>query len=116
MDHISNLCKVLFTTLLLSFCYPVYAQDRTYGPGEISPKLINAMCGDLQTLIDYLNSSNHDMVFMGETITQGIYDSLWFRYSDKTFVYVRATQNRGEGCMVSNGITVWTEIIEKQSL
>lgn len=87
-----------------------------YGPGEISPKLINAMCGDLQVLIDYLNESNHEMVFMGQTVTQGIYDSLWLRHTDQTFVYVRATQNRGEGCMVSNGAIAWTEFLEKQSL
>lgn len=116
MDHISNLCKILLTTIVLMACAPAHAQNRTYGPGEISPKFMNAMCGDLQTLIDYLNDSNHDMVFMGETITKGIYDSLWFRYSDNTFVYVRATQSRGEGCMVSNGTTVWTEILEKKSL
>jgi hypothetical protein len=116
MDHISNLCKVLAICFLGLIPLSSNAQDRTYKPNEISPKLINAMCGDLQTLIDYLNDSNHDMVFMGETITQGIYDSVWLRYSDNTFVFVRATQNSGEGCMISNGTIVWTEILEKQSL
>jgi len=107
MDRISNLCKVLLTTIIFSLiaCHPVLSQERI-PKGVIIPKMTNLACGDLESLVNYLNDSGHEMVFMGATISSGIFDSLWIHHENKQYVMIRATPDKLEGCMLSNGVIV----------
>lgn len=102
MDRISNLCKIAFLSLIVA-CAPAHAQQP-----PIQQKLMNAICGELQPLIDYLNKDGYKMVFMGTTVTAGIFDSVWQRKVDMNFVIIRANQRTNEGCMISSGVVAWT--------
>ena len=113
MGHISNLFKITFIVLLLKACAPAHAQEP-----PLQRKLVSVICGELQPLIDYLNRDGFKMVFMGTTMTHGIFDSVWQRKKDQNFIIVRANQLSNEGCMVSNGVIAWSgfEIEEKISI
>ena len=116
MDRISNLCKILLTSLLFTGCHPVFAQEETIPNGVVMPKFVNVACGNLKGLISYLNETDHQMVFMGATLTEGIFDSLWINRDKKEYIMVRATHRTGEGCMLSNGLTVHSDYFAGQAL
>jgi len=106
MVRISNLCSIIAITFL-TMCAPANAQQAT-------PKFARMFCGDLNSLIEYLNKSNYSMVFMGATTTANVFDSLWIK--EKEYTMIRANRQSGEGCMMSNGVVAWSDYVQGESL
>jgi len=107
MVRISNLCSIIAIALLIMCAAPTLAQQRT-------EKFARMICGDLTSLIEYLNENNYSMTFMGSTTTNNIFDSLWIKENEYTIV--RANKTNSEACILSNGTVAWSDYVQGESL
>lgn len=109
MDHISNLCKTLTICLLGLIPLSSNAQE------VVQPRFISTMCGELTSLVEYLNEQNYEMIMMGQTFTEGVSDSLWIKRPGE-FVYIRAVKQTGEGCMIASGKVAYSFYLNTKQL
>jgi len=108
MDHISNLCKVLAICFLGLIPLSSSAQ-------QAQQRFVGAMCGDLVSLVQWLNDEQYTMIMMGQTFTEGVADSLWVKVPDE-FVYIRAVKRTGEGCMIASGKVAYSYFLDQERI
>ena len=104
MVRISNLCKLVLLSVLLTFCAPAHAQQT-----EMNMKVIRTICSSIPSFLDYADSEGYRIYFMGQTATPGVQDVIFMKGQYKEFMAMRFIESTQEACMLSIGVPTFFE-------
>ena len=106
MARISNLCNLILISTLLTFCAPAHAEQL---PPNFNIKHIRILCSSMSSFLDYTKKENFKLIFLGDTVSQGIQEMVWVRENNTEFVVMRYIESTQEACMLSSGAPQFIE-------